>query len=82
MNLIVNALLAERGRHMDSLARLKAASTDWNAEDRARGEATMTNIMAQVLELDASSSATATTSPRCNKAVRHDMDPHPRRPQG
>lgn len=53
MNLIANALLAERGRHMDSLARLKAASTDWNAEDRARGEATMTNIMAQVLELDA-----------------------------
>ncbi|MFN3766803.1 MAG: hypothetical protein ACK4TD_00400 [Ectopseudomonas guguanensis] len=53
MNNVINGLLAERGRHMDSLARLKAASTDWNAEERIRGEATMTNIMSQVLELDA-----------------------------
>ncbi|WP_192985682.1 hypothetical protein [Pseudomonas sp. EggHat1] len=53
MNNIINGLLAERGRHMDSLARLKAASTDWNAVERNRGEATMTNIMSQVLELDA-----------------------------
>lgn len=52
MNNIINGLLAERGRHMDSLARLKAASTDWNAEERTRGEATMSNIMSQVLELD------------------------------
>lgn len=53
MNNLINGLLADRGRHMDSLARLKAASTDWNAEERTRGEATMTNIMSQVLELDA-----------------------------
>lgn len=53
MNNLINGLLAERGRHMDSLARLKAASTDWNAEERTRGEATMTSIMSQVLELDA-----------------------------
>lgn len=53
MNNIINGLLADRGRHMDSLARLKAASPDWNAEERTRGEATMTNIMSQVLELDA-----------------------------
>ena len=53
MNNLINGLLAERGRHMDSLARLKAASTDWNAEERTRGEATMANIMSQVLELDA-----------------------------
>ena len=52
MNNLINGLLADRGRHMDSLARLKAASTDWNAEERTRGEATMTNIMSQVLELD------------------------------
>lgn len=52
MNGIINSLLVDRGRHMDSLARLKAASKDWNAEERTRGEATMTNIMSQVLELD------------------------------
>ena len=53
MNPIISALLTERARHMDSLARLKAASTDWNATERTRGEATITNIMSQVLELDA-----------------------------
>ncbi|MEW6462964.1 MAG: hypothetical protein AB1459_17720 [Pseudomonadota bacterium] len=52
MSNIISALLTERARHMDSLARLKAASTDWTAAERIRGEATMANIMSQVLELD------------------------------
>lgn len=38
---------------MNSLRRLKRASTTWNAATTARGEATMANLMQQVYEIDA-----------------------------
>ena len=38
---------------MNSLRRLKRASTTWNAATTARGEATMANLMQQIYEIDA-----------------------------
>ena len=48
------AELKQRRNHlMNSLNRLKRASTTWNAATTARGEATMANLMQQVYEIDA-----------------------------
>ena len=45
--------LKQRRSHlMNSLRRLKRASTTWNAATTARGEATMANLMQQVYEID------------------------------
>src|SRR5690606_27580660 len=41
-------LHAQRLHLMNSLRRLKRASTTWNAATTARGEATMANLMQQV----------------------------------
>jgi len=52
-NMTRGELHAQRLHLMNSLRRLKRASTTWNAATTARGEATMANLMQQVYEIDA-----------------------------
>lgn len=53
-HLEARAELKQRRNHlMNSLNRLKRASTTWNAATTTRGEATMANLMQQVYEIDA-----------------------------
>ena len=50
----VEEKLSARARHMDNLNRLRSYSKLWNPESETyvRAEATMTNLMQQVLQLD------------------------------
>lgn len=42
-----------RATHMNSLNRLREASSQWDAKTALRGEATMADLMQQVQEIDA-----------------------------
>jgi len=48
----IDEKLAARARHMDNLNRLRTYSKHWDELTKARGEATMANLMQQVFHLD------------------------------
>ena len=42
-----------RAMHMNSLNRLREASPQWDTKTTLRGEATMTNLIEQIYDIDA-----------------------------